>query len=261
MDTKYLMDTQSGCPDTVDCGPRLVIRSIATSAHDLKNVLTGMLLLAERIASESRHLDIGIDALADRILEGGKRMQQGINSVIESAAGEIRDLPFQRARCSLSNLLRQVVHSNEEYALSKNIHLRCLDLEAGECLGQIDEECLRVAVDNLVNNAIKFSPPGSEVQLVLLSHELEGESFASIRVKDQGPGLTPEDKAKAFGRFQTLSAKPTAGESSTGLGLSIVRQMVEHLGGKIWIESVYGQGASFCIDLPMHACPPGVGSE
>ena len=105
-----------------------------------------------------------------------------------------------------------------------------------------------MAVDNLVNHAIKYSLPGSEVQVALLLHEREGESFALIQVKDQGPGLTPEDKAKAFCPFQRLSAKPTAGESSAGLGLSIVRQMVERHGGVIWVESVYGQGATFCID-------------
>jgi len=108
-----------------------------------------------------------------------------------------------------------------------------------------------MAVDNLVNNAIKFSPPGSEIQVTLHSHEREGEPFALIQVKDQGPGLTSEDKAKIFGTFQILSAKPTAGESSTGLGLSIVKQMVERHRGMVWVESEYGHGATFGIDLPL----------
>lgn len=253
MNMKIPMDTQNECPVTVDCGPRIKIRSMAMSAHDLKNLLTGTLLLAERIVIESRPLQSGVEALAHRILEGGKRMQQSINSLMETAAGEIQEIPFQRARCNLSFLLRQVVKSNWEYALSKDIRLRFPDLGSGECWGQVDAEGLRLAVDNLVNNAIKFSPTGSEVQMTLLSHERDGVPYASIRVKDQGPGLSPEDKAMAFGPFQTLSARPTAGESSAGLGLSIVRQMVERHGGKVWIESVYGLGATFCIELPLPA--------
>jgi len=250
MDMKFLTNTQTECTDTMDCGSLITIRSMAMSAHDLKNLLTGILLLAERIAFESRPLEIGIDALAHRILEGGKRMQQSINSLIEAAAGESRGLPFQCVKCSVYNILRQVVKSNWEYALSKDIRLRCPDLGSGECWGQVDKEGLHMAVDNLVNNAIKYSPPGSEVQVTLLSHEREGERVALIQVKDQGPGLTPEDKAKAFCPFQILSARPTGGESSAGLGLSIVRQMVERHGGRVWVESVYGQGATFCIDLP-----------
>lgn len=158
MNTTFPMDTQNECPDTVDCGPRVTIRAMAMSAHDLKNLLTGILLLAERIAIECRPLQSEIAALAHRILQGGKRMQQSINSLMETAAGEIRGFPFQPTRCSLSSLLRHVVKSNWEYALSKNIRLRFPDLGAGECWGQVDEECLRLAVDNLVNNAIKFSP-------------------------------------------------------------------------------------------------------
>jgi signal transduction histidine kinase len=251
MDMKLQMNPQIECSDTMDYGPHITIRSMATSAHDLKNLLTGILLLAERIAFESGPLETGIDALARRIIEGGKRMQQCINSLIEAAAGEIQDVPFQPMKCCLPNLLRQVVKSNWEYALSKDIRLRCPDLGSGDCWGQVDKESLRMAVDNLVNNAIKFSPPGSEIQVTLHSHEREGEPFALIQVKDQGPGLTSEDKAKIFGTFQILSAKPTAGESSTGLGLSIVKQMVERHRGMVWVESEYGHGATFGIDLPL----------
>ncbi|HJV21168.1 MAG TPA: HAMP domain-containing sensor histidine kinase [Holophagaceae bacterium] len=251
----FLMNTQAECPDAMDCGPYITIRSMAMSAHDLKNLLAGILLLAERIAIESRPLEIGLDALAHRILEGGKRMQQSINILIETAAGEIREAPVHPMKSCLPNLLRQVVKSNREYALSKGIHLRCPDLGSVECWGRVDKEGLRMAVDNLVNNAIKFSPPGSEVQVALLPHEREEGSFALIQVKDQGPGLTPEDKTKAFQPFQRLSARPTAGESSAGLGLSIVRQRVERHGGKVWVESEYGQGATFCIDVPLSAYP------
>lgn len=255
MDNNHQMDTQNDGPIPVDHELRIAIQSMAATAHDMRNLLTGILLLAERIASESEPRELGISSMAHRIIEGGKRMQQSINRLIDTAAGEeIGEHLSLRKTCCLLNLLRQVVKSNWVYAVSKGIRLRWLDLGPRECWGHVDEERLRMALDNLVNNAIKFSTPGTEIQVSLVSRQQEGEPFALIQVKDQGPGLTSEDKAKAFRSFQKLSAKPTAGEHSTGLGLSIVRRTVENHGGKVWVESEHGQGATFCIDLPLNAC-------
>jgi signal transduction histidine kinase len=251
---KNRLHTQNGIPDSMDFG--VDSASMVVVAHDLKNHLAGTLILAEQIITGSEIPGHRIDALAHRVLLDGKRMLRVIDQVLETAQGGIPRLPLSRSVCNLSLLLRQVVKSNWEYALSKNIRLRCPDLGSEECWGQVDEKLLRMAVDNLVNNAIKFSPIGSEAQVSLISHEQAGELFALIQVKDQGPGLTPSDQAKAFGSLQKLSAQPTSGESSTGLGLAIVRQVVVQHGGKVWIESVCGQGAIFNIDLPLNTSLP-----
>jgi signal transduction histidine kinase len=71
-----------------------------------------------------------------------------------------------------------------------------------------------------------------------------------IEIQDEGPGLTEDDKANLFGKFARLSAQPTGGEHSTGLGLSIVKKMVEAMNGRVWCESVYGKGATFIVELP-----------
>jgi signal transduction histidine kinase len=71
-----------------------------------------------------------------------------------------------------------------------------------------------------------------------------------IEVQDEGPGLSDDDKKKLFGKFMRLSAKPTGGEQSTGLGLSIVKKMVTAMNGEVWCESVYGAGATFIVELP-----------
>jgi signal transduction histidine kinase len=110
-----------------------------------------------------------------------------------------------------------------------------------------DHDRLREAVDNLVSNAIKYSPPGTGIDISLERQD----GRASIKVKDQGAGLSPEDMSRLFGRFQRLSAKPTAGESSTGLGLSIAKRIVELHGGTIQASSGGpGAGATFEIVLP-----------
>ena len=74
-------------------------------------------------------------------------------------------------------------------------------------------------------------------------------SAEAVRVRDEGPGLTDDDKAKLFSRFQRLSAQPTGNESSTGLGLSIVKKIVEMHGGRVWAESVLGEGSTFIVEF------------
>ena len=107
---------------------------------------------------------------------------------------------------------------------------------------------MREAVDNLVSNAVKYSPLGGRIAVT--AGREAGE--AVVRVADQGPGLLPEDTDRVFGRFQRLSAKPTGGESSTGLGLSIAKRIIDLHKGRIFVESAGDAGgAVFAIALPL----------
>ena len=115
---------------------------------------------------------------------------------------------------------------------------------------QIDELRMAEAVDNLINNAIKFSPMGTEVS-ISLEYRAGDPDRVVLQVRDQGPGLTEEDKTKVFGAYQRLLAQPTGNETSTGLGLSIVKQMVELHGGSVWVDSQPGSGATFGIEIPL----------
>jgi signal transduction histidine kinase len=101
-------------------------------------------------------------------------------------------------------------------------------------------------LENLVSNAVKYSPPGKNIFVRLKKQP----SVARMEVQDEGPGLSAEDQKKLFGKFARLSAKPTGGEHSTGLGLSIVKKMVEAMNGKVWCESELGRGATFIVEFP-----------
>ncbi|GAA5036030.1 hypothetical protein GCM10011506_31390 [Marivirga lumbricoides] len=109
-----------------------------------------------------------------------------------------------------------------------------------------DKTYLKRIIDNLVSNAIKFSPFGTQINYTI-TREDENILFS---VKDQGPGLTEDDKSRLFKKYQQLSAKPIGTDESTGLGLYIVKTMVDKMGGKIWVESEHGKGSNFLVSLP-----------
>ena len=105
-------------------------------------------------------------------------------------------------------------------------------------------------VDNLLSNAVKYSPRGGNI-FVRSGHEGEDSRHAQIAIEDEGAGFSEEDRRHLFGRRERLSARPTAGESSTGLGLFTVHRLVKILkGAEIKLESRPGEGANFVLTLP-----------
>ena len=121
-----------------------------------------------------------------------------------------------------------------------------LTIEPNSLNLKTDEDVLRRIIENIFSNAIKFSEPGKTIH-IKLSEEHE---FAILSVKDEGPGIEQAELPKLFEMFQKLSARPTGGESSTGLGLSIVKALVERLQGKIEVHSEIGKGTEFVIHIP-----------
>jgi two-component system sensor histidine kinase/response regulator len=101
----------------------------------------------------------------------------------------------------------------------------------------------------LISNAVKFSPPGKEILVSVAARR----NHAECRMRDQGPGFTEQDKSRLFQRYARLSAKPTGGEPSSGLGLSIARKLARDMNGTLTCESDAGTGATFILRLPLAA--------
>ncbi|HEY3401585.1 MAG TPA: hybrid sensor histidine kinase/response regulator [Geothrix sp.] len=237
---------------------QLKSRFLATAAHDLKNPLGGIMLLSERIRAEAEaggpHARIATQAA--KVHEVVERMVHIINGLLDATVQEGGEVTPCFELSDLGTLVRCVVHENELYAVSKDIRLHYRETLAGPCRSVLDRLRLTQALDNLVNNAIKYSPCGREVWVELTLQDGAAPDLARIEVRDQGPGFTEEDLEQAFAPFQRLSARPTGGEYSTGLGLSIVKQMVELHGGQVWIESEPGQGATCVVEIPVHQLKP-----
>ena len=100
-------------------------------------------------------------------------------------------------------------------------------------------------IENLLSNAIKFSPEEKNIHINLTVRS----GRAQFEVQDEGPGLTTADKEVLFQKYQILSAQPTGGEDSTGLGLSIVKKYMDAMKGRVWCDSEEGRGASFFISF------------
>lgn len=149
--------------------------------------------------------------------------------------------------CELNvhNFLKRITSQFEGVAQKKEITIDCQDIPEDLVL-ETDEDLLTRIMQNLFSNAVKFSNPQTNIKI---SVQKEGDQV-QIGIRDEGLGFSEEDKQKIFQKFQKLSARPTSGESSTGLGLSIVKSFTERLGGKIHLESSLGEGSTFRLSFP-----------
>jgi signal transduction histidine kinase len=221
---------------------------LGTVAHDLKNPIAVILgrteMLAEMIGTAAMPTE-SAQAQIGHIRDGAKRLTEMVNNLIADAMADALDITIRREPIDLAALINEVVEANRPLAARKeqSISISAPQPQQTNC----DIDRLREAIDNLLSNAIKYSPLGGRIEV---SAERQGDKTL-IRVKDHGAGLSPEDISRLFGRFQRLSAKPTAGESSTGLGLSIVKRIAELHGGSIAAESAGpGFGTTFTLTLP-----------
>lgn len=237
------------------------------AAHDLKNPLTSINALAGYMTMEAKNLPYEeITLLSGRISNTAERMFQLVKNLLDVNAIESGNFALQLMNIDTASLVETCVQSYMDTAKTKEITLSFTALHRSEISKEFyefyafaDEQAVAQVVDNLVSNAIKYSPVGKRVSVRICHEEIVSEGyeyrtvkqeFIRIEVQDEGPGLTLSDKQLLFGKFTKLSARPTAGEDSNGLGLSIVKQLVEMMKGEVWCESEYGFGAMFIVRLP-----------
>jgi signal transduction histidine kinase/CheY-like chemotaxis protein len=224
---------------------------LGTVAHDLKNplgVILGRTEMLKELINGALATKEGSLAQVDHIRDATKRLTTMVDHLIADAMADAFDITIRREPVDIAALVTEIVEANRPSASNKQ---QTINVSApSERITMCDSDRMREAIDNLLSNAIKYSPIGGKITLTV---NYEGDT-AHIHVNDQGAGLSPEDLGRLFGRFQRLSAKPTGGESSTGLGLSIVKRIVDMHGGKVAAKSAGpGEGSTFTILLPMAA--------
>ncbi|MCS6988250.1 MAG: tetratricopeptide repeat protein [Chloroherpetonaceae bacterium] len=230
---------------------------LGIAAHDLRNPLTTIAGFSEIIEENLNNLEGKPNApsqlnelreMISAVKRSAQRMTKLISDLLEVAALEQGKLELVIQPIDLSVVVSVVANHQRQNAERKKQRIK-LEL-ASNCLARCDYDRICDVVDNLVSNAIKYSPNGKNIWIKTAT--VPEKSVAIIEVKDEGLGFTEEDKAKMFGKFQRLSAKPTGGESSTGLGLSIVKQIVELHGGRVYAHSDGpDKGSLFVVELPL----------
>jgi signal transduction histidine kinase len=222
---------------------------LGTVAHDLKNPLGVILgrteILKEMIAGAGA-LDQNVQAQIAYIRDAANRLTEMVDDLVSDAMADALDITIRREPVDISAVVQEVAEANRPIATRKEQSVTVI--APPDHAAMCDSDRIRDAIDNLVSNAIKYSPIGGAIDLLVAR---EGDGIL-VQIRDQGAGLSPEDISRLFGRFQRLSAKPTAGETSTGLGLSIVKRIVDLHGGRITVESAGpGKGATFKMMLPV----------
>lgn len=219
-------------------------RALRHISHELKTPLTalkeGVALLRDEVPGP---LGEGQREVVDILQHNVGSLQQQIESLLSlnAAAFEARKLNLQRS--DMAGLLRDVLGRRELHAQARGVRILADDGGVGQAT--VDAEKLSVVLDNLLSNAIDFSPEGGEVRLKL-SRQQKLLRFECI---DQGPGVAAEDRQRIFDPFvQGLRTAPAPRQGS-GVGLSIVRELVRAMGGTVALRDV-DQGAHFYVDVP-----------
>ncbi|MBC8043345.1 MAG: ATP-binding protein [Rhizobacter sp.] len=225
--------------------------------HDLKSPLQAIVGFSNLI--ERHHGRNKLDQIPDyakRIEREAMRMSEAISKLLEINMIESGKWTMSPQPLSLAALTVAVTEGYQLRAEAKKIRLS-FEAADTELLIFADLNAVQNVLSNLISNAVKYCPPHSEVAVQV--HAAEGR--VRCRIADNGPGITADDQKKLFQKFAKLSNQPTGGENATGLGLSIVKRLVDATSGTVRCESEVGKGTAFITEWPVHAAAPDGGPQ
>src|SRR5262249_49264079 len=221
---------------------------VANMSHELRTPLAAVLGYAE-LMEEGIYEPLGDKSLAAlaRIRSNGKHLLGLINTVLDIAKIESGQFTLNMAEYSLDGVVEIVRTATESLAQNKKLTLST-DVAKSLPVGLGDEQRLTQVLLNLVGNAIKFMDTG---EVRIRAKAVDGR-FA-VSVVDTGPGIPEQERTRIFEQFHQVDDSNTKTKGGTGLGLAIAKQIVEMHGGRIWVESILGQGSTFHMELPVRA--------
>ena len=218
-------------------------------AHDLRNPVTAIRAVTDLLV-ERVHKDAEGREYCDMIATSADEVLEMVSNLMEEAALADGDLSRERKPVEVSRMLQELVRAHAAQARLKR--LRFETQLPGGLVVAANEKWLNTIFTNLISNALKFSPKEAVVTLQAARETTPaGAEEIHVTVTDAGPGLSDADKPRLFGKYARLSAQPTGGEPSSGLGLFLVRKLVELHQGRVWAESAgAGCGSRFHVVLP-----------
>lgn len=216
---------------------------IGLVSHELRTPLTSIRMLSELLLEHEFGSAEGKEVLRD-IARESQRLGQLIENILEVARIEGGQVPLHLEPVGLGPIVGEAVA-----LLRAQAAIHTFQVEVAEDFARVraDPDRLRQILDNLLANAVKYSPAGGRVAV----RALAGADEAYVSVSDEGLGIAPEDLTHLFEPFRRMTSPDVASVPGTGLGLHIVRSLLERQGGRIWAESIPGQGSTFTFALPL----------
>ena len=220
---------------------------LATVSHELRTPLSSVLgalgLLASGAAGALPKAALPLAEVAQR---NGERLSRLIDDILDLTKLEGNKMQLQLRPTGLDALLEEALAANRAYAERAGVSL-ALEPVSGSPQVRVDADRFLQVMANLLSNAIKHSAAGDAV---LVSLEAS-PTWLRVKVRDRGPGIDPQFRARMFEKFSQADSSDRRAQGGTGLGLYITRMLVERMGGRVDVESVPGQGATFIAEFPL----------
>jgi signal transduction histidine kinase len=224
---------------------------MSTVTHELRTPLTSIRAFSEILLDDPRtHLAERVRFLSI-IVKETERLTRLINQMLDMAKIESGNAEWRADVLDLAEVIEASAEATGQLFRERGVALS-LELPAEAPRVRADRDRLMQVLINLLSNAVKFCEPGHGRVEVRLS---TGQGGARVEVRDNGPGIQPGDQEVIFEKFRQVGAADGAKPRGTGLGLPISRRIVEHFGGRLWVESEPGRGATFTFQLPVEPAP------
>ena len=220
---------------------------MSSVTHELRTPLTSIRAFAELLHDDPKMHLADRERFLGLIVSEAERLSRLINQTLDLAKIESGNADWNGCELDLKKVIEQSIAATSQLFSEKGARIE-LDLPDGLPLIHADHDRLMQVMLNLLSNAVKFLTPQQGSVRVALSAQADG---LQVSVADNGPGIRVEDQPIIFEKFRQVGDTMTAKPAGTGLGLPISRRIVEHFGGRLWVESVVGQGATFLFVLPL----------
>lgn len=220
---------------------------LANISHELRTPLVGILGFAE-LLKEQLKINHNIE-MADRILTSANRLMETLNLLLDLSRIEARKVDLNIQPYRISELVESQILLFEAVAERKNLYLNTI-VSNQNLLSLVDEQIFRQIINNLINNALKYTYTGG-VTVIVDSVKEDSKSFVQVKVKDTGIGIPQESLGLIFQEFRQVSEGFNRHFEGTGLGLTITKNFVESMNGRIAVTSTVGLGSTFTILFPL----------